>query len=278
LKPKELDAIHEILVWGRQSLNNKILEAGYSNRSFRSVALPALAENASQFYGNELERFDSACRRLGERIRSVLPQGRHRARIRATSRETRQPKDGTLAETLGEESAGLVVVDPDGHPLKYNQMDVYESIVAKQSVRIEVDVPGEGGRGWRRAASTFEMDAQADLDDKWKEDLAGGARHMLQETWAQSLTRFNLWTPPCQLASMCKTKVKANDPHYDAKCFPCVHPWGTGSLLAEPGSGSPARYVRNRATNLESFFRRTAHRISPPCPRPSISVFLQPTR
>ena len=39
---------------------------------------------------------------------------------------------------------GLVVVDPDGHPLKYNQLEVYESIVARQSVRIEVDVPGNG--------------------------------------------------------------------------------------------------------------------------------------
>ena len=141
----------------------------------------------SQFYGNDLERFDSACRLLGERVKSVLPQGCHRARIRATSRETRQPKDGTLAETLGEESTGLVVVDPDGHPLKYNQMDVYQSIVGRQSVRIEVDVPGEGGRGWRRAVSSFEMDAQADLNDRWKEDLATGARHMLQETWVQRL-------------------------------------------------------------------------------------------
>ena len=55
-------------------------------------------------------------------------------------------KDGTLADTLGEETMGLVVVDPDGHPFKYNQLEVYESIVARQSVRIEVDVPGEGAR------------------------------------------------------------------------------------------------------------------------------------
>ena len=75
-----------------------------------------------------------------------------------------------------------------------------------------------------------------------------------------------LWPHSCKLAPSSKTKVKANDPHYDAKCFPCVHPWGTGSLLAEPGSGSPARYVRNRATNLESFFRRTARRLSRPLP------------
>ena len=136
-----------------------------------------------------MERFDAACKKLGERIKSVLPQGSHRARIRATSREVRQPKDGTLAETLGEESVGLVVVDPDGHPLKYNQMKVFESIVAKQAVRIEVDVPGKDNRGWSRSACSFEIDTQDDLDDKWKEELAGGIRYMQQETWASS--RFN---------------------------------------------------------------------------------------
>ena len=133
-----------------------------------------------------MELYDSACRRLMERVKSVLPQGCPRARIRATSRETRQARDGTLAETLGEESIGLVVVDPDGHPLKYNQMEVYESIVAKQSVRIEVDVPGEGNRGWKRSAAAFDIEAQHDLDDKWKAELANGVRYMQTETWASA--------------------------------------------------------------------------------------------
>ena len=133
-----------------------------------------------------MERFDGACRKLGERIKSVLPQGSHRARIRATSREVRQPRDGALAETLCEESVGLVVVDPDGHPLKYNQMEVFESIVAKQAVRIEVDVPGKDNRGWRRSSCSFEVDTQHDLDDAWKADLAGGIQYMQQETWASS--------------------------------------------------------------------------------------------
>ena len=117
--------------------------------------------------------------------------------------------------------------------MKYDQLSVYESLIGKQSVRIDIDVPGHGGRGWKRSGSSFELETQQDLDEKWKEDLSTGAKYMLQETY-----------------------VKANDPHMDAKCWPVVHPWGTGSLLAEPGSGSPARYVRNRATNLESFFRR----------------------
>ena len=95
--------------------------------------------------------------------------------------------DGTLSETLGEESMGMVVVDLDGHPLRYNQLEVYESLVAKQFVRIEVDVPREGGRGWKRSASAFELDCQKDLGDRWKQDLAAGARYMLKETWVSSL-------------------------------------------------------------------------------------------
>ena len=167
LKPKEMDTIREILVWGRQPLNNKVLE----------------------FYGGVLEKFDTACRKLMSRVQSVLPQGCPRARIRATSREIRQPRESTLGETLGEETTGLVVVDPEGHPLKYNQLSVYESIIAKQAVRvrIDVDIPGKDGRGWKRSASSFELDTQNDLDDQWKEDLSTGARYMLQETWVSPL-------------------------------------------------------------------------------------------
>ena len=151
--------------------------------------------------------------------KSVLPQGSLRARIRATSREVRHARDGTLGDTLGEERLGMVIVDspsppplasnahhvteschalgmqdPDGHPMKYDQMAVFESIVAKSHVRIEVDVPGKGGRGWRRAASSFELDSQQDLGESWRRDLQAGTAYMLQETI-----------------------VKANDAHIDAK-------------------------------------------------------------
>ena len=78
--------------------------------------------------------------------------------------------------------------------MKYDQMSVFESIVAKQHVRIEIDVPGEGGRGWRRSASSIELDSQQDLGEAWRRDLQAGTAYMLQETL-----------------------VKANDAHMDAK-------------------------------------------------------------
>ena len=70
----------------------------------------------------------------------------------------------------------------------------FESIVAKQHVRIEIDVPGEGGRGWRRSASSIELDSQQDLGEAWRRDLQAGTAYMLQETL-----------------------VKSNDAHMDAK-------------------------------------------------------------
>ena len=44
----------------------------------------------------------------------------------------------------------------------------------------------------------------------------------------------------------------------DAKVWPISHPYGTGSERSEVGSGSPAAHARNRATLIQSWFRRTA--------------------
>ena len=48
--------------------------------------------------------------------KSVLPQGSLRARIRATSREVRHARDGTLGDTLGEERLGMVIVETQPAP------------------------------------------------------------------------------------------------------------------------------------------------------------------
>ena len=126
----------------------------------------------------------------------------------------------------------MVVVDASGHPMKYDAMSVMESIVASQSCRLEVDEPGPDGKGWRRTDAIIDAET---LGDKWRQDIAAGAKHLLEETW-----------------------VPANDPHYDAKCWPCVHPYGTGSLLSEQGSGGTQRHARNRLTLVQSWFRRSA--------------------
>ena len=42
-----------------------------------------------------------------------------------------------------------------------------------------------------------------------------------------------------------------------AKCWPCAHPYGTGSVNSEAGAGSPKGFVKNHANAIQSWFRRT---------------------
>ena len=123
----------------------------------------------------------------------------------------------------------MVVVDAAGHPMKYDTVQVLEDVVATQNSRIEIEVPGPDGRGWQRADSLVDTQEDEALDESWREDIAAGSRHLLEETW-----------------------VPANDPHYDARVFPCVHPYATGSLLAEVGSGGTQRFSRNRLMRADA--------------------------
>jgi hypothetical protein len=118
-----------------------------------------------------------------ERFRGVIPEGTQQARIRCSRRETRDPTSvgqGTLADTLGEENTGLVLIDPSGgHPLMYDQIGILESAVASTHARIELEVGGLD-RGWRRTGSS--IDPQGDFDDQWRADIAAGAKHILELT------------------------------------------------------------------------------------------------
>ena len=42
----------------------------------------------------------------------------------------------------------------------------------------------------------------------------------------------------------------------DAKLWPVVHPYGSGSLLSEPGSGLPQKHAKNRLLLIQSWFRK----------------------
>jgi hypothetical protein len=213
LTPTEEAAVHECLTWARQGQNNKVLT----------------------LFGTIFEQFHAACGLLMNKFKSVMPEGSMRARIRATKRETLENYDTELGATLCQESCGMIVVDHSGFPLKYDTLSIYSEVVATQATRIELDVPGEGGRGWRRSGSFVDTALQPDLGAAWCHDIQNGCQHLLTETW-----------------------VPANDPHYDAKCWPCAHPYGSGSLLSEPGSGGTQRHARSRLTALQRFFRRSS--------------------
>ena len=167
LKETEKAALHECLTFLRQPGNNPVC-----------------------FYGHELEIFDEACKRLMAKIKQFLPEGSNRARIRATSRVSKTLEDGTIGETLGDEARGLVVLDFEGHPHKFDQMEIMADVVAKEVNILKIDAPQKEGRGWKRTYS--EIDTQEHLGEEWRQDMARGARYVLEES-----------------------HVKANDPHYD---------------------------------------------------------------
>ena len=44
-----------------------------------------------------------------KKVKQIIPEGCPRARIRATTRVSKRLADGTISETLGDESRGMVV-------------------------------------------------------------------------------------------------------------------------------------------------------------------------
>lgn len=177
MKDDELSALHECHTWLREPGNNPVC-----------------------FYGRELEVFDDACKRLMSRIKDFLPEGSTRARIRTTPRASKTFEDGTLGDTLGDEAQGLVVLDYDGHPHKFEHVHILQNMVAKEVNVLKIDAPRAEGRGWKRTHS--EIDTQKDLGEEWRRDMERGVRYVLEES-----------------------HVKANDPHYDAKCYVHMHPY-----------------------------------------------------
>ena len=100
ISQEEISAIHECLTWGRQKGNNKILE----------------------FYGTTFEAYAHATDTLMGRLRSVLPEGCTQCKIRASAKESREPQQGTLLDTLGDETCGYVMLDPSCNP---GSRDIY---------------------------------------------------------------------------------------------------------------------------------------------------------
>ena len=62
--------------------------------------------------------------------------------------------------------------------MKYDALTVMEDVVATQTSRLEIDVPGEGGRGWSRTASSVDVADDATLDEQWRQDISWSVRHL----------------------------------------------------------------------------------------------------
>ena len=163
----------------------------------------------------------------------------------------------------------IVMIDFQGHPIRYDELGVYDEVIAQERcVKLDLQVQTKDSRGaWRQLGS-----AKLDEDSLgWRSGLRAGAQQL------QDL------------------HVKASDPHYDAKLFVCAHPYGTGSLHCEfggaetiaalllekcrvswrggwavfcrlrawkglccrAGSGSHQKLVRSRALSIQKWFRRS---------------------
>jgi len=101
------------------------------------------------------------------------------------------------------------MIDFQGHPIRYDELGVYDEVIAQERcVKLDLQVQTKDSRGaWQQLGS-----AELGEDSlQWRSGLRAGAQQL------QDL------------------HVKASDPHYDAKLFVCAHPYGTGSLHCEFG-------------------------------------------
>ena len=109
---------------------------------------------------------------------------------------------------------------------------VYDEIVAEDRFcRLDLQVQTkDSSGGWRSVGSTELTPG----NHSWRRHLRKGAQQL------QDL------------------HVRAGDAHYDAKLFPIVHPYGSGSVRSEFGSGGHQKLVRSRAMSIQSWFRRSS--------------------
>ena len=140
-----------------------------------------------KFFGQSFEEFSNACRALFSQFKHVLPKGSNRVRVRLTGKDKLQAKESDLGSTLGDESSGLVVVDYEGHPVRYNQLEVYEQIVARhKSLRFDVQAVGDGFT-WRRTSSSLEIDE--DTLEGHRESISSGARALREDAFVKASAR-----------------------------------------------------------------------------------------
>ena len=64
--------------------------------------------------------------------------------------------------------------------MKYSMLKSMRDICARQWSRLEVDVPGPRGKGWRRTHSFVDT---RDMDESWRRDMDVGCEHMMEESF-----------------------------------------------------------------------------------------------
>ena len=163
------------LQWGRLSGNNPVLK----------------------LFGQTFEDFSEACRALLSQFKHVLPKGSNRVRVRVSGKDRLKAKETDLGSTLGDESSGLVVVDYEGHPIRFNQLEIFEQIVARhKSIRFDVQAALRGAgpvAPWTSTKTRWTAIARASHPPHAHSEKMLSSRRVC----CFSLSRWHVYSPKC---------------------------------------------------------------------------------
>ena len=131
-------------------------------------------------------------------------------------------KEGCLGDTLGKEDTVFVFVEQSELPSNWGSVNIFAEGIGDSIVRDELD-------------GANDPPFKVSLDKAWRDDIQSAARNLQKGM-----------------------QVTLGDRHCDAKLFPHMHPWGSGSLRADETSGGMQQYIKNRLLSLDHIFRRSA--------------------
>ena len=168
---------------------------------------------------------------LWAEVQAQIPQGRSNVPVRIRrNRAMDAAASVTIGETLGSEDAVLVLVDPEDLPRSWATLDALAEPIGEAVPRASGEVADAGAA--RGAGQGGPMDIE--MRPEWFRDITAAVRDSEQSS-----------------------TVTLGDNHLDAKLFPDLHPYGTGSLHGEEGSGGMQRYAKSRLLSLQHHFRRS---------------------
>jgi hypothetical protein len=177
-----------------------------------------------RLYWSNAERFHT----LYGQLQAVLPRGAADTPVRVQrNRNVESAVATTIQQTLGSEESVLVVIDPGDLPRHWATVDALAEQIGDAEYRAQ---PVLGPDAQSPAGAV----APVALPPEWGTAMRDAAAALRSET-----------------------KVTLGDAHLDAKLFPHLHPYGSGSLRAEEGAGGIQHYAKNRLLSLEHGFRHS---------------------
>ena len=132
-----------------------------------------------------------------------------------------------------------------GHPIRFNQLTVFEDIVAKhKSVRFDVECVGNGFT-WQRQSSSVDIDEDT-LDDQMRERIASGAQSLRQDAFVKANVLFLFAPTPLPTVH---TRARLATHTSKPKCFRALTRTGRAA-------STPSRHTSSRRGCAETVYFR----------------------